>query len=506
LVSTVGEIEARPALIIKLSGYVKRAETTSPAPGLTIAVLTLLGFGLRVLTVRGFSASEATTGYVVRLPFHAMTATLTRSDAAPFNLVLLWGVAHTVGSNPFDLRLLPVLFGTATIPMLYLAGVALYSERCGLVAAAIGAVGAVDVWYGQDAGSGALVILVATITIWAVARALASGQRRHWLIWAAAAVGLIWAQWSATLVVTIEVVAVALACGRPDGVGGDMASARRLGRRAVGATALVIVGAAATVPLIRAQSAHVALAGLGPDASATTNHGSTSVESTLGVVVQLLWGFHNARAVADAAALWPLGLAGMLLLLGRARHGSHALLAALIVVPLAAVVVATAVTHHDSVQVGDLLETVPALYLLVAGLATVVPVSRLANRILAVAAIVVLGSGLAFQQYNSSVPELYGYRAAFDRISSQASPGAVIVYASPSLDRVVGYFEPDLRRLPLPTAASRSPGPADLFVVAPSTSAIEGATPGGTAVRQLRRGRRLLAVFLAPHIVVWELS
>jgi uncharacterized membrane protein len=508
LSSTAGEIEARPALIVKLSAYVRPAEATSPAPWLTVGLLTLLGVALRILSVRGFSDAEATTGYVVRLPFHGLTQALAHSDAAPLNLVLLWGAAHTIGSSEFDLRLLPALIGAATIPMLYLAGRALYSDGAGLIAAAIGAVGALDVWYSQDAGAGALVIFLTTVTIWALAQALRTNRGSLWLLWAATAVGLIWTQWSATLVVTVEVVAVALACGRPvDGAGTDedVAAARRRGRRALGATALIIAGGAAAVPLIRWQAAHASIAGLGPDAS-TAGHATVTAASTAGVLVALVWGFHTTSTVADIVAFWPLGIVAMLLLLGRARHVAHGLLAAIVAAPLIAAVASTAITGHDSLQVGDLLEIVPALYLLIAGVVAILPKSRVASRVLAVAAVAVLGAGLAFQQYNSSNPQLYGYRAAFANVSSLAPPGSVIVYSSLALERVVGYFEPGIRRMPLPTAASRAPARAHLFLVAPSAAAIEGHGSTAAAARQLRQGRRLIAVFRAPQVVVWELS
>jgi mannosyltransferase len=508
LSSTAGQIEARPALIVKLTAYVRPAEATRPAPWLTVALLTLLGVALRILSVRGFSAAEATTGYVVRLPFHGLTEALAHSNAAPLNVVLLWGAAHSIGSSEFDLRLLPALIGAATIPMLYLAGRALYGEGAGLVAAAIGAVGALDVWYGQDAGSGALVIFLTTVTIWALARAVRTNRTELWLLWAAAAIGLIWTQWSATLVVTVEVIAVALACGRPiDGTGADedVAAARRRGRRALGATALIIAGGAAALPLIRWQAAHATIAGLGPDASAG-GHATVTTASTAGVLVELVWGFHTGSTITDIVAFWPLAIAAMLLVLGRARHAAHALLAAVVAIPLIAAAASTAVTGHNSLQVGDLLEVVPALYLLIAGVATLLPRSRVAGRITAVAAVVILGAGLAFQQYNTSNPQLYGYRAAFANVSSAATPGSVVVYSSPALERVVGYFEPGLRRMPLPTAASRAPARAHLFLVASSAASVAGHGSTAAAAEQLRQGRRIIAVFRAPQVVVWELS
>jgi hypothetical protein len=510
LSSTAGVVDSQPeALAAKLTADRAPSEMSLGSPRAIVGLVTLLGIGLRVLAVRGFSFAEATSGYEARLPLSQLTHALVRSTTAPFNLALLWAVAHAIGSTEFDLRLPSLLFGAVTIPMLYLAGRALYSEGVGMLAALLGAIGALGIWYAQDAGAGALAMLLAVTTIWAVRRALSTDRRRYWLAWAAAAVGLIWAQWSGAMVVAVEVAAIALAfVGQADSPGGAIGRGRprRRAQRPLAAIAVVAAAAVLAGPFLLAQAHHSAIPGLGGGMQPSQVQAGVSAAGTLGLLAQLAWGFHGDGVIADIVALWPLLIVGMLLLLGRTRHPAHCLLLGIIVVPLAAGAGTAALSNRDALQVSNLVEIVPAIYLVVAGAIGTAPRTWLGRRTFAIVTLVVMASGLLLQQTDTANPELYGYRAAFGQISSAATRHAWVAYAPADLDRVVGYFAPSMRAIALDAAPDAVPAGAQVFVVGSA-----GATPAAgaaerSALRALRNGRHLVAVFHAPHVVVWELS
>jgi hypothetical protein len=506
LASTAGVANARPnALLARLTRFLDSTDTRLSTTRAIVGTVTVLGLGLRILVVRGFSWKEATSGYTAGLPFGQLTHAITRSKVAPLNVALLWGVAHTLGSTEFDLRLPSLLFGALTIPMLYLAGRALYSEEVGLLAAVAGAIGALGVWYAQDAGAASLAILLTTTTIWALQRALATNRQALWLAWGAAGAVLIWTQWSAALVVAAEVAMVVVATRGPVRGAGPPVR-RRDNRRPFVAIGLVVVATVIALPLMRAQGHGPGLSHLGTTIHSLGHHNDLSAARILGLLVQLTWGFHAVGIIADAVALWPVLILAMVLLLGRSRHPSHWMLIAVIALPIAVAAAAAALDDPNALQVGGLAEIVPAIYLVVAGVIGAAVPTRFGRRAFAAAVGVVLACGLVMQQTDTGAPGLYGYRAAFTQISSVATPASWIAYAEPDLGPVVKYFAPSLHQLPLDATVREVPAGAPVYVIGSS-----GRTPADgpsevAALKRLEAGRRLVTVFRAPHVVVWELS
>jgi hypothetical protein len=196
----------------------------------------------------------------------------------------------------------------------------------------------------------------------------------------------------------------------------------------------------------------------------------------------------------------------MVLLLGRARHPSHWLLIALIGVPVAAAAGAAALADSHALQVSSLVDTVPAIYLVVAGVIGSAVTNPLGRRVVTAAVGVVLACGLVLQQSDTRVPGLYGYRAAFTQMASVATPDTWIAYAGPGLGPVVGYFTPVLRRVPLGPSVRNVPAGAPVFVIGASGHSPAHGAAEVAALKRLEDGRRLVAVFQAPRVVVWELS
>lgn len=89
-----------------------------------------------------------------------------------------------LGVSDFSVRLPSVLFGTLTIPFLFLLGRRLHSEEMGLVAAGIFATAPYQIYYGQEARMYAMVLFIAVVSTWLLVEL--SSRRREgssWIGW-----------------------------------------------------------------------------------------------------------------------------------------------------------------------------------------------------------------------------------------------------------------------------------------------------------------------------------
>jgi uncharacterized membrane protein len=480
------------------------AQRRGPSATTIVALLTILGLGIRLIVVRGFWLDEATSGFDSRLSYTGMIHQLLHDNHPPLDYTVLWLVAHSIGSTQTDLRLPSILFGTLTIPMLYLAGRALYHEWVGVLAAAFGTFGALAVWYAQEARMYALFMLLATVTIWAVARILADGQRRHWVIWAGAGAAMIWTQWFATLAVGTEVLILAWVLLRGD------ERRRSLTRLAV-ATASVAAVCAPGVPLLLVQFHNNQANGLGFGSHGSANTtGSFSPYGFFNNGVWSFFGYHSDAVIATLVAIWPLGILGVVLVLGRGRSRSNRILLVIIAVPMAIVFLASGLTaaSRSLFEVRYFIEAVPALYLLLAGAVWTMTPNVLIRRVFAGIILVALITGLVTQQGDSQNPRLYGYNAAFTQISSVARPGDVILYAPSYLNVDVAYFEPSIKAEAVTTVIPKVPASKQIFIV--GSFNFTGANQANAAtlrlVYTLERTRHLGVVFNAPNVTVWEFT
>ena len=109
----------------------------------------------------------------------------TSESTPPLYYLFAWAWSHLFGVREVGLRSLSALFGTATVPVAYLAGRELLGRRTGLAVAAIVAVNPILVWYSQDARAYALLVLFSTAALVFFLRARRSGSARDLGWWAA---------------------------------------------------------------------------------------------------------------------------------------------------------------------------------------------------------------------------------------------------------------------------------------------------------------------------------
>jgi mannosyltransferase len=102
----------------------------------------------------------------------------------PGYYILIWVWTKVFGTGVAALRSLSALFGTLTVPAVYLAARELASKRAGLIAAALTAVSPFLVWYSQEARSYALMALFAAWALYFFARAHGSPTAKNLRRWA----------------------------------------------------------------------------------------------------------------------------------------------------------------------------------------------------------------------------------------------------------------------------------------------------------------------------------
>jgi predicted membrane-bound mannosyltransferase len=153
-----------------------------------VAALTAFGAALRFATldVQSLSGDEGVTSALLRMPIGEMLSTLPDTESTPplyYSLAWLW--TQVFGHGEVGMRSLSALAGTAAIPAVFAAGRALASARVGVVAAGLAAVSPLLVWYSQEARAYSLLVLLAALSLWLLARSLEEPRARRLAEWAA---------------------------------------------------------------------------------------------------------------------------------------------------------------------------------------------------------------------------------------------------------------------------------------------------------------------------------
>jgi len=158
----------------------------------------------------------------------------------PLYYFVAWPWERVVGDSAIGMRSLSAIFGTVTVPVVFLAGRALFSIKAGLLAAALVATSPTLVWYSQEARPYALLILLTSASLLFLARELQEHRRRDVALFAVtSALAIATHYFAAFLVVPAAVV---ILWRRRDGL-------------ALGSLALIVVAGLAVLPLALAQRA-----------------------------------------------------------------------------------------------------------------------------------------------------------------------------------------------------------------------------------------------------------
>src|SRR5512137_1136481 len=148
------------------------------APWLVI-VITLVAGGLRMLLLgtKGMWLDEAFSVWMASHSVGDMLQWMVRIDQHPplYYLLLHYWIALN-GDTPYYARLLSVLFGAATIPVIYLIGKRLSGAVVGLVAAVFLALSPFNIYFAQETRMYTLLMFNAAVAIYALVRLLTDSR------------------------------------------------------------------------------------------------------------------------------------------------------------------------------------------------------------------------------------------------------------------------------------------------------------------------------------------
>ena len=175
-----------------------------------VVALTVLAAALRLYRIGHQSLwfDEAYTVMLVKLPLARMLSTIPKTESTPYvYYILAWVWTHIFGRGAADLRALSALFGTAVVPVAYLATERLLeNRRAALCVAALASVNPLLIWYSQEARAYELLVLTAACTLLAFAYARERPTRRRLAAWALASGIALVSHYEAALVVVPEAV------------------------------------------------------------------------------------------------------------------------------------------------------------------------------------------------------------------------------------------------------------------------------------------------------------
>ena len=148
------------------------------APWLVL-ITTFVGGFLRVFQLgsKGMWLDETFSVWLANQPVADMLQWIVKIDQHPplYYLLLHYWIA-LFGDTPYDARLLSALFGTATIPIIYLIGKRMSGAVVGLAAAVLLAFSPYNVYFAQETRMYTLLMFNAAVAIYALVRLLSDSR------------------------------------------------------------------------------------------------------------------------------------------------------------------------------------------------------------------------------------------------------------------------------------------------------------------------------------------
>ena len=184
----------------------------------TVGAVTVLALVLRLLGLHEslFGDEIFTYDIVTRNDLGSVLSTVRHTSITPpLHYVVAW-FAVQIGNPHTWVRVPSIIFGTLTVPMLYLLGARTVGRSAGVLAALLLAISPFAVWYGEEARTYALVMLLVVCAAYAVVRARDAARKawRWWLAFALAAGGAMYSHYTALFVLAAIAVWAGVVFGR----------------------------------------------------------------------------------------------------------------------------------------------------------------------------------------------------------------------------------------------------------------------------------------------------
>jgi mannosyltransferase len=397
-----------------------------------LAGLTALGLAIRFasLGVQSYHHDEViTAARVIPGNFGDMLSQVRGSESnPPLYYVLAWGWAKVFGTGEVGLRSLTALFGAAAVPVAYLIGRELASNRAGLIAAAIVAVNPMLIWYSQEARSYALLVFFGALALLFFVRALRSAQSRDLALWTLASALALCSHYFAVFAVAIEAVWL-------------LTALRSRWRAVLPAVAVVFAVGLALLPLISAQDnpTHIGWIDHGPLSTRILETGASFLAGETGHVI--------AEPPRERYALIPAALIGVALLLvalrGSSREKRGAALGLAVGMGVVLLASGAALAGKDYIVERNLL---PALIPFASAAAVGFAASG-ARRAGLACAVLLCAYWLAYDVYVTRTPNLQrpDFRDLATQLGPPVQPRAILTWKL-AADPIRFYLDDDSRR------------------------------------------------------------
>src|SRR5208337_4648966 len=187
--------------------FLSDPESTRHGRVLIIILLTLAGgcFRLFHLGTKSLWLDEGATVALARMAWPHFVHVWWYGEASFQGafFVLMRGWLH-LGQSEAWVRLPAAIFGTVSIPTVYLVARRLVGVTPALASAAILAFGPTHVYYSQEARSYTMTILLVLVSSWFFARAVETGRERDWALWTIFSVLAVYSHYFASLVLVAQ--------------------------------------------------------------------------------------------------------------------------------------------------------------------------------------------------------------------------------------------------------------------------------------------------------------
>ena len=485
-----------------LSRSIARAESfvAEHRDAFIVVGLIVIGAAIRAYMTRGLWLDEATSVAQAKMDFGRMLSYMRQSDVhPPLFQIILWGDIRIFGTSEFAVRLPSLIFGSALIPVLYGLGRELFDRRTGLIAATIGAIGPAAIWYSQEARMYPLFMLLAALSVWAQVRCVRSGSTQAWVAYTLTTAALLWTHYFAVLHVGVQQLAFLVLLFQQRGssefrhlFGGWI--------RSLLAIAMLVA------PLITIPYAQMSNYGIRDTSTAQAGVAADEGEpiyTAISNVASAIIGYHSTSTMTKINALWPLGMLGALLMLGRGRTRSTMLLGALVAIPLAVLFV-VGLKRNDVFELRYFAGAVPVIALLLARAVTLGTKRKVATG-LAVGLIVTCLSVALISEQRDGGGRTYDFKTALTELNSQQQPGDLLLYEPFYLHPTVHYYAPDYNSYPLVTGLDSTTTPKRIVIVDSLVFAEkqQSAERVATVVDRLKKDRTLVKHEEKNNVETW---
>jgi mannosyltransferase len=174
---------------------------------LVVGAITALAFALRVVGMdqslfgdEYFTHSIVTQNGVTGVWDQVFTTSIT----PPLHYYVAWLALKLGGDSVVLVRLPSLLFGTATVPLMFVLGRRVGGDRVGLLAATFIALSPFAIFYSTEARTYALLMFLVTVSTLSLLQGVQDRRLRWWVLYAVASCAALWAHYTSAFVIGIS--------------------------------------------------------------------------------------------------------------------------------------------------------------------------------------------------------------------------------------------------------------------------------------------------------------